>query len=432
MYKYFFKLILFYFISFCTVAFFANIYSYHYEYNMPSFYKWVPHGSTVWIKPKYGRQIMPDRKLEKLNVGKKFLFSNSPESLNDESLPAYLYRATTSGNFRLMLHHQNMLGSSAKISVYFVNTSNKYIYLTNKRSSSVTIHDDSSVYISSETMSPDPAIAGRNAFIKWLLPQNDETRIEIAPGDFFELRLPFDNRYTLTFMNDFLITDKDNRETDVTIVVVTEKKENSRDEIISDLINKELVIDPLVDKSMHTRIQRVRGFFDYTLLKADFSYKLSDISYAELASAVDGIYSSYNPGEYLDSIAKPELYIQKDAGNFGIVYLLTFYIINDLDKDEPVILLASMAGGRGLIVLKEIENVTNYDEVLAENGKIIFPHEVMVSGDGAHRAWIFENKKILKDNYLSKSYLFSLPGGCNGPVRFYAVPLSKLGNILVK
>lgn len=432
MHKYFVKLILFYFISFCFFAFIVNLYSHHYEYNMPSFYKWVPHGSTVWIKPRYGRQVMPDRKFEKLDVNKKFLFSNSPESLTHEVLPVYLYRSETPGDFRLMLHHQNMLGFSTNISVYFINTSEEYVYLTNVRSSTINIHDDSSVYVSSETMSLDPAIAGRNAFIKWLMPKNFEGRVCIAPGSFFELTLPFDNMNTLTFMNDFLVTDEDGIKTDITVVVTVEKDDKLNDESTSELLSTPLVVDSLADPSLHTRIQRVRGFFDYTFLKANFSYKLSDISYSEISSAVDGIYSSYNPGEYSDSIAKPDLYVQKDAGNFGITYMLNFYIINDLDKDEPVILLASMAGGRGIVVLKEIENTVDENKAAYDEGKIIFPHEVMVSVEGAHRAWIFENEKIEKDSYLSKSYIFSLPGGCNGPVRFYAVPLSRLGDILLK
>ncbi len=434
MFKYFYRTVFFYIFMFALTAIFFNLGIYHYSSKSPAFYKWIPHGTTVWIKPKFGRQIMPDKKLEKLSSKNFFLFSNSPESFSEEKLPCYVFRAYTGGYFRILLHHQNMLGINADMNIIFVNNNNRPVYISSLRTSTLEFRPDGRIVPSLETMSSDPAVAGRNAFIRWLLPQSyGEGTFKIDPGEKFVLPLPFNNGETLSFMSDFLSACEDGTPADVTVVVaVSAGKE--RFVAGDDILSVPLAVDPLLHESSET-IQRVRGYFDYTELRGEFSYRLSEISYAEIASATQGIYSSCNPGEYYDSLPSPGLYIQKAVGNFGVVYFLDLCIINDTGHDESVVLMASAAGGRSLAVLKEVPRDLSVSGDVAAIyslfAKIMFPDEIMLSSQEAHRAWIFENERVPRNHSLFKSYIFSLPCGCNGPIRFYAVPLSKIDDILM-
>lgn len=391
----------------------------------PSYYFWTSKGSIIKIKPKYGRQLMPDRPIEKTSGNKLLLFSNSPETLSEEELPALLYRAEARGRFRVLLHHQNKLGRNARINLVFTNKSPRRKILKVGKSSNCRIDGNGTPRYSTETISSDPAIAGRNAFIRWLTEEAGQYgETDLPPGEKRVLSFPFRNNATLSSMTDFRVCYDDGKDADALVEVCATGVGVDAERL--DLSKMRSVPDPV---SMSGDSSRIRGMFDYTELRACFTYRLSEVSYSEIGSAVDGMYSSCNPGEYRESLFSKELYMQKNSGNFGICYEITLRIINDLDADANAVVMASAAGGRSLVILKELEGAGGRSG--SENGDIYFADTVMSSSYGMHDAWIFDIVKIEKGGVAEKRYMYTLPCGCNGPVRFYAIASSRLNDIMI-
>ena len=168
---------------------------------------------------------MPDRTLTKTSESKLLLFSNSPETLRKETLPCLIYKANTKHRFRLLLHHRNGLGYNAFINIKFKNPNKNDINLSITKSSNCKITEEGEITCSEETISTDPALAGRNAIIRWL--KDDEKNKEsftISPNESIILTLPFKNTSTLSSMSDCIATDNKGKEvpTEVSIFVVPE------------------------------------------------------------------------------------------------------------------------------------------------------------------------------------------------------------------
>lgn len=388
----------------------------------PSYYFWTSKGSIIKIKPKYGRQLMPDRPLSSKTTGKLLLFSNSPETLYDEKLPALIYRSEAKGRFRVLLHHQNKLGYDAYLNLIFTNSSDKAKTLHIGKSSNCKFDSAGNPAYSSETISSDPAIAGRNAFIKWLTEESPEEGTKsILPGERAVISFFFKNGCTLSSMTDFRIKDSDGKDASLSAEICASKTPKDMDGL--DIASMKSIPDPV---SMSGDSSRIRGMFDYTELEASFTYRMSEISYCEIGSAVDGIYSFSNPGEYRESLPSEELYSQKNSGNFGVCYEMNLKIINDLDTESNAVIMASAAGGRSLVILKDLskENTSGYDN-------IYFPDTVLSSSYGMHDAWIFDIIKIEKGGKSEKKYIYTLPCGCNSPIRFYAIASPRLNDLII-
>ena len=361
---------------------------------------------------------MPDRSLTNISGNKLLLFSNSPETLREETLPCLIYKAKTDSKFRLLLHHRNSLGYNAFINIKFKNTNKNKINLSINQSSNCKITEKGEITCSHETISTDPALAGRNAFIRWLKDdKKNKESFTIPPNESVILRLPFKNTSTLSSMNDCIVTDENGKEKtiEVSIFVTKEKNTDIGDDVLP-------VKDPVVEEN--PKSSRIRGVFDYAELNADFTYRLSEISYCEIGSASEGIYSFPNPGEYRMSLNVKDMYIQKDTGNFGICYRINMHIINDLETEGNAFIIASAAGGRSLIVLKNLSNIDKSKD------DIFFSEQILDSTNGMHDAWVFDHIKIDKGKAVDKTYFYTLPCGCNGPVRFYVVSISNLNSLM--
>ncbi len=401
---------------------FSGVMTIYIRNSKPSYFFWTSKGSSVKVKPKYGRQIMPDKPLEKTEPYGVLLFSNSPETLTKEKLPALLFRCIAKGNFRILLHHQNNLGYDAFLNFIMINESEKNVYLHIKKSSNCEIKENGKIKYSEETISSDPAIAGRNAFIRWLNSSNKKQYAKILkPKETFTLSYSFKNGATLSSMTD-LKAEYENGENAAlrTAVCAVANPEDSR---CLDILNLKMAEDP-VSKTENS--SRIRGLFDYISLKADFTYRLSEVSYSEISSASSGIYSFSNPGEYYESLKEKDLYFQKNSGNFGVCYLLNLKIINDLKTEENASLIAAAAGGRSLVILKELSK-----EKKIKESDIIFADKPLLSSQGMHDAWIFDNIKLEQGQSITKRYIYTLPCGCNGPVRFYVVTSDRLKDLLI-
>ncbi len=397
---------------------FSGIYTDKRRIQRPSYAFWVGSGSKIKIKPKYGRQLMPDRELTKISENKLLLFSNSPETLRKESLPCLIYKANANNKFRLLLHHRNGLGYNAFMNIKFRNPNPKNIKLCIVKSSNCKVSENGKISCSKETISTDPALAGRNAFIRWLKDDNkNKESFTIKPNENIILTFPFKNTTTLSSMSDCTVLDETGKETNIEVsVFVTKDKKTDIDNDLSP------VIDPVVAEDPTS--SRIRGIFDYTELNADFTYRLSETSYCEIGSASEGIYSFPNPGEYRMSLKAKDMYLQKDTGNFGVCYKINMHIINDLDTEGNAFILASAAGGRSLVVLKNMSKIDKSQD------DIFFSEQILDSTNGIHEAWIFDHIKIDKGKAVNKTYFYTLPCGCNGPVRFYVVSISNLNSLI--
>lgn len=410
-------LIFIFIITICII--FSGIYTDKRRNERPSYAFWVGSGSKIRIKPKYGRQIMPDKELTKTSGNKLLFFSNSPETLIDEELPCLIYKAKSNSKFRLLLHHRNGLGYNAFINVKFKNVTDKNINLSILKSSNCKISNSGKIAYSEETISTDPALAGRNAFIRWL--KDDENKSEyytISPDKSLILTFPFKNWATISSMSDCLVLDEQGKESSLNLSIFVSKGKN--EDISDDMLP---VKDPVVEENPNS--SRIRGIFDYTELEANFTYRLSEIAYSEMGSASDGVYSYPNPGEYKMSLNAQDMYIQKDTGNFGICYRINMHIINDLNSEGNAFILASAPGGRSLVVLKNLSNIDKSKD------DIFFSDQILDSTNGIHDAWIFDRIKIDKGKAVDKTYFYTLPCGCNGPVRFYVVSIANL-NLLIR
>lgn len=396
----------------------------NYELNFlrPPYYLWPSYGSIISLKPQYGTQVFPEKPLSEKEKNRELLFSNSPESITGEAMPALLFRARTQDSFRLLLHHQNLSGKHRQLFVYFVNPAQESVDLYISRSSNMVPMEERGWHISTETMSGDPALAGRNALVRWFMPAS-ETRFfaAVPPQGVKEIRMPFRSGRTLTSMSDFEVRRGDGTPAAVTVVIAAGEES----------LNRETVFHGPLAPDRHKTPQRMRGIFDYNYLEGTFAFRLSDISYAEIGSAVTGPYACSNPGEYRESIPMDLLDLQKHAGNFGVIYRLNFRIANDGEKEETFFLIAAAAGGRSACVLKEIDGRGgdlprrgNYG-----GGFVRFPPEVVISTPRIHKGWIFGEYAAPAGETVEKSFFFSLPCGCNGPIRFYVCPKNRIGEI---